>query len=417
MADIKFLGAADAIAQVDTIQILTFDAATTYKVTIGGDVVSVLGDTDVNTTATNLQLALAASINPYFSSMTWTVLTDTITGTAKSAGDPFTAVSSVTGGTGTIGAVTSVTASSGPNDWNVGRNFDGGVVPTTGDNVIIENSSISITHGLDQSAVTLASLTITKDYAGRIGLKEHSFATNSNGSTSTNVKNEYREQYLKISATVLSIGENFTNRAQSGSAMLKIDLGTIVSTVTVHDTASSSFEVGKPSVQLLGVNVSNKLIVIKCPGNVGIAVSGFEVSTFASVEIGSEAGNTGVTLGDGVTITTWLQKSGSHFLNAAATITTVDVLGGTLTTDGDYIITTLNINGDATLFLNHLNASPVITTLNYLGAATVDVTRSSKARTITNLNTVKGAVLKADNTKLTITNLALPTNFYELSVA
>lgn len=416
MADIKWIGSADPIAQVETTQITAFDAATTYKITIGGDVVSVLGDTDEDTTAAALQAALTASTNPYFASITWSVSTDTITGIAKSAGDPFTATSSVTGGSGTIGAVTSVTASSGPNDFDVARNWDGGVVPVTGDDVIIENSSISITHGLGQSAVTLASLKITKDYTGRIGLKEQQFAQNSNGSQSTGTKNEYRTQYLKISATILSIGENFTNRAQTGSAMIKVDLGAVVSTVTVHDTATSSFEIGKPAIQLLGVNVSNKLIVIKCPGNVGIAVSGFEVSTFDSVETGSDAGNTGVTLGDGVTLTTWLQSSGSHFLNAAATVTLADVLGGTLTTDGDYVITTLNINGEANLFLNHVNASPVVGTLNFLGEATVDVTRSSKDRTITNINTVKGAVLKADNSKLTITNLALPTNEYELSL-
>lgn len=417
MAEKKFIGAADAIAQVETVQVTAFDAATTYEITIGGDVVSVLGDTDVDTTALNLQAALTASTNPYFSSITWTVLTDTITGTAKSAGDPFTATSSATGGTGTIGAVTSVTASSGPNDWDVGRNWDGGVVPVTGDDVIIENSSIPITHGLNQSAVTLASLKVTKDYTGRIGLKENEFATNSSGSQTTSVKNEYRDQYLQISVTILSIGENFTNRTQTGSSMLKVDLGTVVSTVTVHDTSTSSFETGKPSVQLLGVNVSNKLIVVKSPGNIGIAVSGFEVSTFDSVEIGTNVGNTGVTLGDGVTLTTWSQKSGSHFLNAAATITTADVLGGTLTTDGDFIITTLNINGGAVLNLNHVNASAVITTLNYLGAATVDTTKSSKDRTVTNINLKAGAVLKADNSRFTITNLAFPTNDYQLSVA
>ena len=420
MAQKKFIGAADAIAQVETIQILTLDgtpANTSYVVTIGTDEVSVPGITDVDTTAAALQAALAASTNPYFSSITWTVLTDTITGTAKAPGDPFIAASSVVGGTGTIGAVTSVTASSGPNDWNVARNWDGGVVPVSTDDVIIENSSISITHGLDQSAVTLASLTITKDYTGRIGLKENQFATNSNGSVATITKNEYREQYLKISATDLSIGENFTNRVQTGSGMIKVNLGTVVSTVVIHDTATSASEAGKPSVQLLGVNVGNKLIVNSAPGNVGIAVSGFELSTFDSVEIGTGLGNGGVVLGAGVTLDTWSDKSGSHFINAAATMTLADFLGGVVTTNGYFVITTVNINSEATLFLNHTNASPVIGTLNYLGAATVDVTQSSKDRVITNVNLAKGSVLKADNSRLTITNLAFPTNDYELSVA
>lgn len=417
MADRRWIGAADPIAQVDTTQVTAFDAATEYKITIGGDVVSVLGDTDVNTTAAALQAALAASTNPYFSSITWSVLTDTITATAKDPGNPFTAVSSVIGGIGTIGAVTSVTASSGPNDWDVARNWDGGVVPVSTDDVIIENSSISITHGLDQNAVTLASLTVTKDYTGRIGLQENKFATNSNGSQTTLVKNEYREQYLKISATNLSVGENFTNRVQSGSGLIKINLGIVVSTVVVHDTATSSSESGKPALQLLGVNSLNKLIVRKAPGNIGIASSGFEVSTFASVEVGSDSGNGGVVLGAGVTLTTWSHESGSHFINAAATITTADFLGGNVTTNGDFVITTVNVNGESVWNLNHTNASPVVGTLNYLGVATVDVTQLSKDRTITNVNLARGSVLKADNFKLTITNLAFPTNDYQLTIA
>jgi len=94
---IYFIGTADAVAQIDTVQVTNFDVTTTYVITIGGDTVSVLGNTDEDTTASDLQVALEASTNPYFVAVDWTVTTDTITATAGNAGVPFTATSSVTG--------------------------------------------------------------------------------------------------------------------------------------------------------------------------------------------------------------------------------------------------------------------------------------------------------------------------------
>ena len=244
MANNNWLGAAEAVIQVGSFQITAVSGTpsdTEYFITIGADTVSVVGDTDVNTTAANLNTALNDSTNPYFSTITWTVSTDTITGTADTAGLPFTAVSSVVGGTGTIGAYSVVTAATGPNHWDNARNWSV-AVPVSTDTVIIEKSDVSIAHGLAQSAVTLAELIIRKDFTGRIGLKEREFATNANGSTSTATKDEYKDQYLAISATLLSIGENFSGRPQNGSSMVKIDLGSVQSEVTVHETAGSSTE-------------------------------------------------------------------------------------------------------------------------------------------------------------------------------
>lgn len=417
MANKKWLGVADPIAQVDTIQILTFDAATTYKITINGDVVSVLGVTSVDGTAAALEAALTASTNPYFSSITWTVLTDTITATASSPGNPQTLASSVTGGGGTIGAVTNTTASSGPNDWDVARNWDTGSIPVNGDDVIIESGTIPITHGLDQSAVTLDSLTIKLSYTGRIGLKEKDFTQSSDGVTTTPLKDEYKDQYLQIGATELAIGENFSSKSQAGSTLIKIDLGSVQSAVTIHGTATSSFETQLPAIQLLGTNSSNTMQVRSVRAGVGIAVHGFEVSTFSDIDIGSSVSGGGVTLGAGVTLTNWTQKSGTHFIDAAGTITKVSALGGTLTTEGDYTITDVEVDQGATYFSNHIKtAGNAVTTLTYLGAGTVNTTRSSEARTFDTVNLIAEAVLVADKSILTINTLNEPSGQYTIAV-
>jgi hypothetical protein len=419
MANVKWIGAADAVAQVGTIQITAYDAATTYIITIGTDTVSVLGDTDVNTTASNLQVALEASTNPYFSAIDWTVSTDTITATGGTAGVPFTATSSVSGGTGTIGAYSATTAATGPNFWSDARNWDTGSTPSSSDSVVIEKSSVSIAYGLDQSSVTLAELIIRKDFTGRIGLKEKEFSTSADGGTTNTTKNEYRDQYLQIGATILSIGENFTNRPQTGSQLVKIDLGSVQSEVTVHETASTAFEASKPAIQLLGSNASNELFVRAARASVGVAVGGFETATFSEIQVGSDMSVGGVELGSGTTVTTFGCKSGTHYINATANITTLDALGGTVTTEGEgYLITTVTVGGGVSYFPNHTNSGGVeITTLTYQDDATVDTTTSSKDRTFTTVNLVGGAVFVADKTQLTVTNMVFPSELYEIELS
>lgn len=105
------------MAQVSTAVITAYDTATTYKVTIGGVVVSVVGQGGTTaTTATALRTALNASTHPYFAAITWSGSGSDITGTADTAGVPFIATSSVTAGTGTFSAFSTTTASAGPND-------------------------------------------------------------------------------------------------------------------------------------------------------------------------------------------------------------------------------------------------------------------------------------------------------------
>ena len=418
MAERKWIGAADAIAQVDIVNITGFDENTTYTLTINGDSVSVEGITDGQITATALQVACSASTNPYFSSITFTVNSNTVTLTASSPGNPHTVASSVDGGTGTIGAVTNTTASSGPNDWDVARNWDGGVVPVSTDDVIFEVSDVDVTHGLNQSAVTLASLTFKKDYTGRVGLKEHAFATNSDGGTTDPAKDEYKDQFLQIGATILVLGENFTGRNQSGSTLIKIDLVTVLSTVTVHETAGSSFEASKPAIQLLGSNAGNKLFVRAAKASVGIAVGGFETATFSDIEIGSDMSAGGVVLGPGVTITNWAQKSGTHNFNAAADVTKMDIFGGQITTEGsEYKIVTVNIGEGSEFIPNHTDTGGAeITTINFKSNASIDASQSTKLRTFTTVNTFEGASITADNSILTITNLVFPDGDYVMDI-
>lgn len=417
MATTYWLGTADAVAQVATVQITAYDAATTYTLTVGGQTVSVTGDTDVNTTASNLSAAWNNATGAYFTGITATVSTDTVTLTADTAGVPFTVTSSASGGTGTIGSVTVTTASAGPNDWSTAANWSGGSVPSNSDDVIIADTSTPILWGLAQSAVALSTLTIKKTFTGKIGLDYTVFATSADGATTVSTEAEYRDTYLQIGASTVKIGEQFGQGNPNGSGRILLDLGSTAAEVTVYGTAANPSETGRGAVRLLANSASTNVFVRSAPGGVAIAnEKGGETSTVAKVAVTDTSSSSRVVAGEGVTITTWSQRGGVNTLLAAATVTTVTVDGGTLTTEGDYTITTMNMN-NGTVYANHIKTSGNhITTLNANGGQ-VDFSRSGEARTVATVNLSVGVALSG-NDSLTITTLNEPTTKpYTLTVS
>ncbi len=403
MAAKFFTGKAKAVAQVDTVQITADDAATTYTITIGGVSVSVAGSgTGVNDTAAALKVALAAETHPYFAAITWTVATDTITATANTAGCPFTATSSKSGGTGTIGAVTSSVACTGPNFYNVGENWSDGSVPGASDDVHVD-SNLNVCWGLDASAVTLTSFTAWRN-SGKIGLRHDKFATTADGDTYSAIQvPEYRETYLKIKVNgPVTIGKYEGPRVVNGSGRVKIDLGAQAAMVQV-DYAETAADIGPPSVRMLANSASTDVYVRSAEGGFGLAVDQHdETTTIRDIAVSDESSNSRVSLGRGVTLTSWKQRGGENLLQAAATVATVDNDGGVLTSDGDFTVTAWNNNG-GTAYPNHKKTGGnAITTANN-NAGTMDTTRSSEPRTWNDYKPRAGAILKYDKDVLTIT--------------
>lgn len=417
MANNYWLGTKDAEGQIDTLQVTLFDASTTYNITINGVVVGVVGDTDIATTADNLAVALEASTNPYFTSVDWVSDgVDTVTGTSSDLGMPWTGAGSVVGGTGTITYTAEVTAATGPNHWDEAENWSTGTAPVSTDAVIIENSAINIRWGLDQNAITLASMIIRKSYTGKIGLKSNQVATSADGETTDETEVEYRDLYLRIGITDLAIGENLTGVSQSGSTLIKIDTVAVATTINVFDTGSSSDETGKPGIQLLTANASAQLFIREGSASVGLAVGKpFETSTIQSIEIGDEMDSGGVNVGPGVTITTFKCKSGTHFLQSAGTITTVEIDGGTVSSEGDYLITTVTVANAGLYNSNHINSGGnAITTMNINLNGELNTLGNSEPRTFGTLNISVGGTLSADKDILTVTTFEEPSGKYTL---
>jgi len=347
-----------------------------YSVTINGITVSYTAtgvDTN-NTIAAALQALLAASTVTEFLELTWTVGTNVITATATAAAREQVITTSATG-TGTFVTATT-TSASGPNRWDVAANWSGSAVPVTGDDVIID-LPVSITSGLDQSSVTLASLTISAAFAkpAVIGRPR----TNASGYP------EFRDDYLKISATTVKIGVG----DGIGSGRIKLDLGTAQSTIEIRKSASPE-EQNIPALLLKGTHASNALDVQS--GSVGVAAFGGESATLASLR--TAAGSV-VLCGEGCSVTT-LQGEGTVQLNA--TVTTLTQRGGNWTVNGASNVTTLTQSAGV---------------LNYRGSGTIatstvggllDFSGDASARTMTDTTLKAGGRIMDPQDTVTFTN-------------
>lgn len=389
-----WISGAAAVAQVGTIQITGYDATTTYKVTIGGVVVSVLGTTDADGTATALKNALAASTHPYFTAITWTVATDTITGTAVVAGVPFIAASSVSGGTGTIGSYAAVTAFSGPNDFNTAANWASGSVPASGDRIVLTGSR-SVLWGLDQSGSTFTEVRIDDSYTGLVGLYSTVFQTSETAQDAT--ASEYRDTYLKCGATLCNIGLKVGSASVGGSGRIKLNFGTVQTLTAVYSSGTSADGNGLEPIRLLGTHASNELAVVG--GTVGTATEKpqSEVSTWATVSAGGTTSSTLsnstsgalVNLGSGCTLTT-INVGGASVVNLGANCTTVTVNGGAYTAYKTATHTTVNCFSGTVNYLSN----GTVTNLNAAGI--VNFTGDVRAKTVTNATLYKGATINAD---------------------
>jgi hypothetical protein len=386
MATNRWLGRALAVAKVSTHTVDgTAAISQVYTVTINGKSITYTSSgVDTNSTiAAALQVLLAASTITEFAELTWTVNGAIITSTSDTPGQNQIITSSATG-TGTFVTATT-TAASGPNRWDVAVNWSLGSVPVDGEDVILD-LPVSILDGLDQSAVTLASLTISDSFGSAyIGLPR----------TSANGYPEFREQSLKIGTT--------TFKCDAPSGRIKIDFGTVQVAGEVRKTGQG-VEQGIQAALLKGTHASNAFDVQS--GSVGFAIVGGETATLLTLRTAASAQ---VLCGAGCTIGT-VSGEGTVVINSA--VTTMTQAGGQWTTNGSGAITTLTQNGG---LLNH-NSSGTITTATIGG--TLNCGGDATPRTITTLTINKaGRILDPLNTLTITNNIARASNVREILAA
>lgn len=233
-------------------------------------------------------------------------------------------------------------------------------IPQTGDHVRIPPDTASITAGLDQSAVAIGDFIVERGYTGIIG----------SGA-----------EYLRIDPNRFE----FTGR---GTAY--IDLTTANIDVQVFETDSP--QAGARGLYLLG---SNLKLVNVVSGHVGIAIRHGESSLLVTARVVGDSAS--LWLGEGCAATNWQQYQGIGILRCA--VTNVLLYAGELTTEEAGAITAVTHKGGELIY----NSSGTITTYD-LVAGTLDTLRSGIARTITTLNW-SGGMLRYSAESLTIGTL------------
>lgn len=342
--------------------------------------------------------ALDASDYPEMAEMTAGGASPDLTFTADTAGVPFTitltplesnggaADAQTIEGAGTATTGTATTASSGPNDWGTAKNWSGGAVPSSSDNVYFENSDDDIKYGFGQSAVTLTLLEIRASFTGTIGLP----LINSDATEYP----EYRDRALAVSATTLNVGDG----DGQGSGRIIIDVGSNACTLTVRRT-SGGLDTDIEALQWKGTHVANVVNVYR--GEVAVAGYAAEAATVATLRVGFEDGQDSdarVRMASGCTLTTITQTGGELEINSAAT--TITRHGGSLTVKGAGAVTTLTNNAGEVDY----RGTGTVTT--YVGGpqSVLRFTADNRARTFTTTTVLAGAEITDLGGTVTWTN-------------
>lgn len=369
-----FRGDAPATQQLVSFQITTDDATSTFKITISNKTVLSVGGGGIPTCASRLASAIMAiqGTREEFAELTvlYTAGSDTVELQATTPGVNFVVTSTVTGGTGAM-TQTTVATNHGPGEWTDINNWSTGVIPVSGDDVVIDNTSVDIQFGLAQSGVVLNSIEFGPNFSGTIGLP----VDNENGYY------EYRPSYLQIQATTVIVN--------CSSSRIKMDLGTGTgSAVTVSSTGQSQDE-GFNSCTIKGSATSYTLNLKG--GDVGTALQDGDLCTLGTVQTSAD---TTLTMGSGTTPTTVTSIGGT--ITAKCSITTLSLFeASTLTAQSvsgaSINMTTVIVDDSSQL----LYAAPgTITTLTVGSGGTADFSASLDAKTITNIVQIfKGSTL------------------------
>ncbi|MDZ7809209.1 MAG: hypothetical protein U5L11_02520 [Arhodomonas sp.] len=275
--------------------------------------------------------------------------------------------------------------------------------------LILRDGAGNICWGLDGLTTTGHDLRVEQSFTGRIGLRWNAFATSDDGETTDTTAPEYRTTHMTLDLARLEVGGHLGPGQPSGSSRILIDDDSGDATaVVIHDTAASGADTGKPPVRLK-LNSSAATIDVR-DGSVGIATDQpGDVTTIGDINVQGGA----CFVGEGVTATNINVAAGTLRANlGAATLTQALIHDGTVTLDGDQVITTLQQTGGRTV----CNVTGTIGTVELEGG-TLDLSQSAEARTLTTVNLHRGATLIGDDDVVTINTLNEPDGPYTLAVS
>jgi hypothetical protein len=258
MADVRWIGGAAAVAQVDDFTPSDPAESDTITLTVTGE----NGDTVAlvyTATATHTVAASVAGMVALWNASTHYLCTPitasdnastTIKLTADTAGVPFYVTPSCSAGTFTRAATT---ANSGPYDYNTVQNWDLGAVPGYAGDQVIYIEGATILYGLNQTAGT----------TGADAVYINDSQVSSNPSTGRDAA------YLTYDVgTVFRINQYSGPGSPTYAAPIYLKVTTAAATVTVYNTGTNS-DTTIPACNLVLTDSNSKLII--WGGTVGLS--------------------------------------------------------------------------------------------------------------------------------------------------
>jgi hypothetical protein len=361
------------VAQVVTLTVGSFANTETFITTMNGKSITYTADGtgSATTVAAAIQALLDASTYPEFLEVTWTVDAAVITGTANTAGKPFTVSES---GTGTYTLATP-TASAGPDDASLGGNWSAGTTPAAAEDILVD-AGPDLLYGLaDVASAVYGSVRILASFEGRVGLPYR----DEDGDYV-----QYRGRALLVGTAVpVTIGEG----EGDGPSLVNLTIATAAN-VTVLKTGGRAVD-DTPVVNIAGCSSGTVNVV---GGDVGIAADD-DVLTATVTTLYTSEGTT-VVIGRGATVTTCNMRGGT--LVNRGTITTLNHAAGEVVNYG----TVGTVNADpadgAAVVFDH-RAATTITAATFRGhpgapPPLFERANDPRAFTVTNATFTGGAV-------------------------
>lgn len=345
-----------------------------------------LGGDTLALAAAGLYALLAAADIPEFQEVSWSYNEGDafFLGTSQTPGVPFDFSTTVGGSTGTTTMVSTTTAASGPNWYDLDANWSLGHIPTNTENAVVSGGA-----DLLYGAGTITGLTIEvrAGFDGNAGLPER----NALGFY------EYRNRYITLDAATVLIGEG----SGQGSSQLFFK-AVASSTWTVYTTGQRATD----SLPALDIDMTGNPTLIRVSGgDVGLCV--FNEGTARTVAtLGLSQSDSRVTIGRSVTVTAFDLDDGQSDVWGIVTAVT---MGKGAYNQEDGTLTAITSYG-GNVKMNHTGT---VTTAIFRGQGKdnappiCDCTANNLARTFTNSEFTGGAAFLDPNQTVTMTNSAV----------
>lgn len=417
MAVVYWTPRAMAVAQIAEASIDSVDAApanNTFTVTVGEFSVSVVGDTDANTTAVALVAALVSSTQPYVAAIGWTAPGSGVVRATGVDGVPFTAALTETGaGTGAVTDFADTQTATSRHHVNEPLNYSTGALPGAADDLVIADSAVSLLWALDAlDAIALSSVLVARSFTGRIGLDPTKFATSADSVTTDSTVPEYRETYLEISAPLVVSGRDLGIGSSAGSSRVKIHNVLAAASRCLVEGTSATSDGARPAFRYLVAHADAVLEVFDAPGGVGLAAElPGETSTLDRVEMLGASSASRLVIGAGAAVADYVQGIGTATIASGAA---VEVRGGELNIIGEGYGLALTVSGGRVRDRHTRSGGSEWSAIAVSGGV-LDLTGSGEARTADALAHTGGQI-EADWGDLTITAHTVPSGRASINV-